>query len=141
MEINKHANAQWQGSIKDGKGTISLESGAMEKQPYGFNTRFEGKSGSNPEELIAGAHASCFSMALSKIIGENGFEPKNIETKSTVTLVKKGDGFEISKTHLAVKINAPEASVEKIKEMAEAAKSSCPISKLFNAEITLEILD
>ncbi|MBD66535.1 MAG: OsmC family peroxiredoxin [Halobacteriovoraceae bacterium] len=140
MEIKKNASAKWQGSVKEGKGHISLESGAFTDQPYGFNTRFEDKKGTNPEELIAAAHASCFSMALSKIIGEAGFEPKNIETNSTVTLTKTDDGFKIPKVKLTVSIDAPEASAEKIKEMATQAKDGCPISKLLNADISLEVL-
>ncbi len=138
MEINKTGSAQWQGTIKEGKGTISTESGAIKAQPYGFNTRFEDKTGTNPEELIAAAHSSCFSMAFSKIIGDAGFEPKNIEASCTVSLVKDGDGFKVSKSHLDVKATIPEATADKAKEMANNAKKNCPISKLLNADISMD---
>ncbi len=139
MEINKYAEAKWNGSVKEGKGEISLESGAMKNQPYGFQTRFEDKTGTNPEELVASAHASCFSMALSKIFDESGYASKEIETKSTVTLTKKDGGFEISKIHLDVKVLAPEATSEEIEKFANQAKEGCPISKLFNAPISMKL--
>lgn len=138
MEITKTGSAKWQGSVKEGKGWISTESKALDNQPYGFNTRFEAKNGTNPEELIAAAHSSCFSMAFSKIIGEAGFEPKSIDTTCNVTLVKEGDGFKVSKSNLKVTASIPEATAERAEQMAKDAKENCPISKLLNAEISMD---
>ena len=138
MTIQKSGSATWEGSIKEGKGTVSLESGAMENNPFGFNTRFEGKPGTNPEELIAGAHASCFSMALSKVLGDSDMTPDHIDTKATVTLVQEDSGFTVTKSHLELNLKVLEASEDDMKEAAETAKANCPISKLLNAEITLE---
>lgn len=138
MEIKKTSSAKWQGSIKEGKGWISTESKALADQPYGFNTRFEDKPGTNPEELIAAGHASCFSMAFSKIIGDAGFEVKEIQTNCTVSLQKDGDGFKVTKSHLDVKATVPEAKEDQVKEMATTAKDNCPISKLLRADISMD---
>lgn len=138
MAVQKSGSATWEGSIKEGKGTVSLESGAMKSNPFGFNTRFEGKPGTNPEELIAGAHASCFSMALSKFLGDNDMTPDSIETKATVTLAQKDGGFEVTKSHLKLSLKVSGASEDAMKSAAEGAKANCPISKLLNAEITLD---
>lgn len=105
--IQKHGSAQWSGDLKSGKGTVSTESGALDAQPYGFNTRFEDKPGSNPEELVGAAHASCFSMALSMVLGEAGFTAEDIRTTSTVHLAKTEGGFEVKTVHLAVEASVP----------------------------------
>lgn len=138
MQITKTGSAHWTGQIKDGKGTISTESGALQDQPYGFNTRFEGKKGSNPEELLGAAHAACFTMALSKILGDAGFTPTALDTSAHVTLEKQGDGFAITKVHLSLEGAVPGADSATFTKLAEQAKSGCPVSKLFNAEITMD---
>lgn len=138
MKINKFASAQWQGGLKEGKGTISTESGALKDTPYGFNTRFEDQAGSNPEELIASAHAGCFSMALSNELGQAGITADKIDTKCTITLEKNDDGFAVTRSHLALSVTAPGADEAAMQAAAESAKKNCPISKLLNAEITLD---
>lgn len=137
-KINKHADAHWAGSLKEGKGTVSMESGALDAQPYGFNTRFEGKAGTNPEEMIAAAHASCFSMALSMVLGQSDMTPDSIDTKCTITLEKLDDGFAVTKSHLVLDLKVSGASESDMKEAAEGAKKNCPISKLLNCDITLD---
>lgn len=136
--INKSGSANWTGGLKDGSGTVSTESGVLDKVNYGFNKRFEGESGSNPEELIAAAHASCYSMALSMILGEAGFTAEDISTKATVTLEQKDGGFAVTKSHLVLEAKVPNASEDDLMQAANAAKDGCPISKLLNAEITLD---
>ncbi|APZ54382.1 OsmC family protein [Salipiger abyssi] len=138
--IRKTGSANWKGGLKDGTGTISTESGALSAVNYGFNKRFEGEPGSNPEELIGAAHASCFSMALSKILGEAGFTAKDISTAATVSLEKDGDGFSVTKSHLDVTAKVPGASEEDFAKAAQTAKENCPISKLLDAEITMDAL-
>ena len=130
--------AVWQGGFKEGSGTISTRSGALDKQPYGAATRFEDEPGTNPEELIGAAHAACFSKALSLMLGEAGLTADRIETKADVTLDKQGDGFAITTIHLTLNAKVPGASRERFLEIANQAKSGCPVSKLFNAEITLD---
>ncbi|MEI4486529.1 OsmC family protein [Frigidibacter sp. MR17.14] len=134
--IVKSGSAVWSGSLKEGKGSVSTESGALKDQPYGFAIRFEGKTGTNPEELIGAAHASCFSMALSNILGQEGIVPEKIATTSKVTL-DMTDGPKVTKVHLVTEISAP-ADADKILECAEKAKAGCPISQLLNAEITMD---
>ena len=135
----KHkASAVWNGSLKDGKGTLSTESGALSGTPYSFRTRFEDEKGTNPEELIAAAHAGCFSMAFSMILGLAGFTPEKIETTATVTLEKVGDGFAVTASHLDVQASIPGADEAAFKDASEKAKAGCPISKLLNAKITME---
>ncbi|MCO6186258.1 OsmC family protein [Rhizobium sp. L1K21] len=133
MAIKKHGSAHWTGGLKDGRGLVSLESGAMKDQPYGFNTRFEDKAGTNPEELIGAAHAACFSMALSKAVEEAGQKADTIETKAVVSLDKQGDGFAI--THIELNLVAVIAGMDeaKLKELAEATKDGCPVSKALKA--------
>ena len=131
-------SASWSGGIKDGRGTISTHSGALKDYPYGFASRFEGQAGSNPEELIGAAHASCFTMALSLMLGEAGLTAEKMETTSEVTLEKEGDGFTVKSSHLTLKATIPGADEAKFHELAEAAKANCPISKLLKAEITLD---
>lgn len=137
MTINKSASAHWSGALKDGKGTISTQSGALREQPYGFNTRFEDKPGTNPEELIGAAHAGCFTMALSMILGEANFTATALDTKATVSLDKTAEGFEISKIHLDLTGSVPGADQAKFEELATKAKNGCPVSQLFKADITL----
>jgi lipoyl-dependent peroxiredoxin len=131
-------SAKWQGGIKDGKGAISTKSGALKEYPYGFASRFEGKPGSNPEELIGAAHAACFTMALSLILGEAKLTAEQMETKADVTLEKQGDGFAITSVHLALSAKIPGADNAKFQELAGMAKAGCPVSKLLNTKITLE---
>lgn len=135
--MSKKGSAVWQGGIKDGGGTISTETGVLREAPYGFNSRFEDGKGTNPEELIAAAHAACFSMALSLMLGEEGVTPDRLETDAAVTLEKKGDGFEITASHLTLKAKVPGIDEGKFHEIAEKAKDGCPVSKLLNAKITL----
>ncbi|MBC3411453.1 OsmC family protein [Pseudomonas sp. SWRI51] len=136
--MKKTASAIWQGGLKDGKGQISTESGALKNNPYGFNTRFENQPGTNPEELIGAAHAGCFSMALSMMLGEAGLTPERIDTEAQVTLDKQDDGFAITAVHLVLKAKVPGASEEQLKEIANKAKAGCPVSKVLNADITLD---
>ena len=131
-------SAKWQGGIKDGKGSISTKSGALSEYPYGFASRFEGKPGSNPEELIGAAHAACFTMALSLILGEAKLTAERMETKADVTLEKDGDGFAITSVHLSLQAKSPGADQAKLDELAGKAKAGCPVSKLFNTKITLD---
>src|SRR5438132_13478368 len=138
MKIKRKGSAAWQGGLKDGKGTISTESGALKAYPYGFAARFEGQRGSNPEELIAAAHASCFTMALSLILGEAKLTAEQMETSADVTLEKVGDGFAITSVHLTLNANVPGADNAKFQELAGLAKAGCPVSKLLNTKITLD---
>jgi len=134
----KKAWAIWKGSIKEGGGTISTETGVLKEAPYGFKSRFENGKGTNPEELIGAAHAGCFSMALSLILGEAGLTPEKIETHADVTLEKVGEGFAITASHLTVTAKIPGADDAKFQEIAAKAKSGCPVSKLLNAKITMD---
>lgn len=135
--IEKSGSAVWAGGLKDGTGTLSSQSGVLSALPYSFATRFEGKSGTNPEELIGAAHAACFSMALSNIMGGEGIVAQKIETTSTITLEVKPEGAVITRAHLVTKI-AADAPAEKLIELAQKAKAGCPVSKLLNAEVTME---
>jgi lipoyl-dependent peroxiredoxin len=140
--MKKTASAHWQGGIKDGKGTISTQSGALKSAPYGFNTRFEDQPGTNPEELLGAAHAGCFSMALSKELGETGMTAESIDTQAEVTLDKADGGFSITAVHLTLKARIPGADRAAFEKAVETAKNGCPVSKVLNAEITLEaVLD
>jgi len=130
--------AKWQGGLKDGKGAISTKSGALTDYPYGFASRFEGKPGTNPEELIGGAHAGCFTMALSLILGEAGFTAEEMNTKAEITLVKDGDGFSITRSHLTLRAKIPGITAETFAELAGKAEKGCPVSKLLKCEITLD---
>jgi osmotically inducible protein OsmC len=133
----KKAWAIWKGGIKDGGGTISTETGVLKEAPYGFKSRFENGKGTNPEELIGAAHAGCFSMALSKMLGDAGLTPDKIETHATVALEKVGEGFEITSSHLDVTAKIPGANQAKFEEIANKAKAGCPVSKLLRAAITM----
>lgn len=134
----KKAWAVWKGGIKDGGGTLSTETGVLKEAPYGFKSRFESGPGTNPEELIGAAHAGCFSMALSLMLGEAGLKPERIETHAAVTLEKAGGGFEITSSHLKVVAKVPGAERAKFDEIANKAKAGCPVSKLMKANITME---
>ena len=138
MAITKTGSARWQGGIKDGKGEVSTESGALSGLAYGFNTRFEDGQGTNPEELIGAAHAACFSMALSGQLEKAGVKDARIETTSAVTLEKQGDGFAVTRVHLTTQVSG-QGDEAAIRQAAEAAKAGCPISKLLNAEITMDL--
>ena len=137
MKINRSGSAAWSGGLKDGKGTISTQSGALDAHPYGFATRFEGVPGTNPEELIAAAHASCFTMALSMILGEAGLTADKLETSAVVTLEQKDGGFAVTASALTLKATIPGADEATFQELAAKAKANCPISKLLNADISL----
>lgn len=130
--------AVWHGGLKDGKGAISTKSGALNAYPYGFASRFEGKPGTNPEELIGAAHAGCFTMALSLILEQAGFKADEMNTRAEVTLEKQGDGFAITKIHLTLQAKIPGCDKAKFEELAGKAKAGCPVSKLLKAEITLD---
>lgn len=135
--MQRKASAVWQGGIKDGKGSISTESGVLSATPYSFSTRFEGTPGTNPEELIAAAHAGCFSMALSLMLGEAEIVATSIDTQAAVTLEKTEGGFSITKVHLEVSVRAPGADRGKFEAAAAKAKAGCPVSKVLNAAITM----
>ena len=134
----KKAWAVWNGGIKDGGGKISTETGVLRDAPYGFKSRFEEGPGTNPEELIGAAHAGCFSMALSLMLGEAGLTPEQIETHAAVTLEKSATGFDITAVHLVVKAKIPGADDAKFMEIANKAKAGCPVSKVLNAKITMD---
>lgn len=139
MSIVKKASATWAGDLKTGNGTISTESGILDAAQFGFTKRFEGEPGTNPEELIGAAHAGCFSMALSNELGSHDIVADKIETSADITLEKKDNGFTVTKSHLIVHISAPDAAEKSIKAAANSAKENCPISKLLNAEITMDL--
>ena len=136
--MKKKAWAVWKGGIKDGAGTISTETGVLKEAPYGFKSRFEGGKGTNPEELIGAAHAGCFSMALSLMLGEAGLTAERIQTTAEVTLEKAGDAFEITASHLNVVAKIPGADQAKFEAIANKAKTGCPVSKLLKAKITMD---
>jgi osmotically inducible protein OsmC len=136
--MKRTASAVWKGGLKDGKGSISTESGVLSATQYSFSTRFEEGKGTNPEELIAAAHAGCFSMALSAQLGAENKTAESIQTEAAVTLVKTDDGFTVSAVHLKVRAKVPGASPPDFQKTAEAAKANCPISRLLKAEITME---
>jgi osmotically inducible protein OsmC len=136
--MNRKASAEWRGGLKDGKGTMSTESGLLANAPYSFGTRFESAKGTNPEELIAAAHAGCFSMALSAQLEAAGIKPESVRTSATVTLEKVGDGFSVTASHLDVVARIPGGDRAAFQKAAEQAKSGCPISKLLNAKISMD---
>jgi len=136
--VIKKASALWKGGIKDGGGVISTETGVLKDAPYGFKARFEDGPGTNPEELIGAAHAGCFSMALAGMLGEAGLTAQSIETTAAVTLEKRPSGYEITASHLTVRVTIPGADRAKFEQIANAAKSGCPVSKLLKAAITMD---
>jgi lipoyl-dependent peroxiredoxin len=135
--MERTASAVWNGSLKDGKGAISTGSGILSNTPYSFRTRFEGAPGTNPEELIAAAHAGCFTMALSAQLGTMNFTPDSLRTTATVTLEKLDAGWTISKVHLDVAARIPGITATAFQSAAESAEKNCPVSRLFKAEITM----
>ena len=136
--MKKTASAVWKGGLKDGKGTISTESGVLSNAPYGFNARFENGPGTNPEELLGAAHAGCFSMALSAQLGEAKMTAESIRTTATVTLDKVEGGFSITAVHLDLTAKIPGANRQAFETAANKAKTGCPLSKVLNAKITLD---
>lgn len=138
MKTRRKASAEWQGGLKDGKGTISTDSGVLAATQYSFGTRFEDGKGTNPEELVAAAHAGCFAMALSAQLGEAGLKAESIKANAAVTLEKVGDGFAVTASHLEVHAKIPGADAAAFDKAAQAAKAGCPISKLLKAEITMD---
>jgi len=138
MKIKRRGSASWQGGLKDGKGSISTESGALNAYPYGFASRFEGQKGSNPEELIGAAHAACFTMALSLILGEAKLRADQMDTAAEVTLEQVDGGFAITAVHLTLKAKIPGTDQATFQELAGKAKAGCPVSKLFKADISLD---
>jgi osmotically inducible protein OsmC len=136
--MQRTASAHWSGGLKDGKGTVSTQSGFLNQTQYSFSTRFENGAGTNPEELIAAAHAGCFSMALSAQLGNAGMTAQSIDTKATLTLDKTEAGFTITSVHLDVKVKIPGADQAKFDEAAQNAKKGCPVSRVLNASITMD---
>jgi osmotically inducible protein OsmC len=136
--MQRTASAHWSGGLKDGKGTVSTQSGVLNQTQYSFSTRFENGAGTNPEELIAAAHAGCFSMALSAQLGSAGMTAESIDTKATLTLDKTEAGFTITSVHLDVKVSIPGADQAKFDEAAQNAKKGCPVSRVLNASITMD---
>ena len=135
--MQRTASAVWSGALKDGKGSISTQSGILSDTPYSFGTRFESGKGTNPEELIAAAHAGCFTMALSAQLGTMNFTPQNLHTTATLTFEKLDAGWTISKIHLDVAGRIPGISAEAFQSAAQSAKANCPVSRLLKAEITM----
>ena len=136
--MKRTASAIWHGGLKDGKGMVSTESGVLKQTPYSFSTRFENQPGTNPEELIAAAHAGCFSMALSAELGKAGLTPETIRTSAALTMEKIDGGWTVTESHLDVTVKIPGADKGKFEAAASAAKAGCPISRLLNAKITMD---
>jgi osmotically inducible protein OsmC len=136
--MKTNGSAIWSGGIKDGKGAISTRSGALQEYPYGFASRFEGKPGTNPEELLGAAHAGCFTMALSLILGEAKLTATQMDTSAEVSLEQVEGGYAITSVHLTLRAKVPGADDARFQELAAKAKAGCPVSKLFKTEITLD---
>jgi osmotically inducible protein OsmC len=136
--MKRSGSAIWQGDLKSGKGTVSTDSGVLSQTPYSFSTRFENGKGTNPEELVAAAHAGCFSMALSAQLGEAGLTPEKLETTATVTFDKTEAGWTVTNVYLNVKGKVPKADEAAWNKATQAAKTGCPISRLFNTTITMD---
>ncbi len=136
--FTRTASARYVGLGKDGRGWVSTQSGVLKDQPYSFNTRFGEEPGTNPEELVAAAHAACFTMALSFGLAREGFTEGTLETTARVKLEKEGDGFKVSRSDLTLEASLPGIDPARFAELAQDAKANCPVSKLFNAEMTLE---
>ena len=135
--MKRQAIAEWRGDLKSGKGSLTTDSGVLSKTPYSFSTRFEGEKGTNPEELIAAAHAGCFTMALSAELGKANLTAESLRTTAAVSLEKNGGGWGVTESHLELVARVPGATQEAFKTAAETAKANCPISKLLNAKISL----
>lgn len=138
MTIKRRGSVVWRGGLKDGRGSITTESGALTDYPYGFASRFEGQRGSNPEELIGAAHAACFTMALSMILGEAKLTAEQMDTSAEVVLEKTDTGFAISSVRLTLRARIPGADQATFEKLAAAAKANCPVSKVLRAEISLD---
>ena len=138
MKINRSGSAAWSGGLKDGKGTISTQSGALQEHPYGFASRFEGVAGTNPEELLGAAHAGCFTMALSLVLGEAGLTADEMKTTARVSLDQVDGGFAITAVKLTLTARIPGTDDATFQKLAATAKENCPLSKVINADITLE---
>ena len=136
--MQRTGSAHWSGGLKDGKGTVSTPSGVLKSAQYSFGTRFENGTGTNPEELIAAAHAGCFSMALSAKLGNAGMTAEAIDTTATITLEKTEAGFSITASHLDVTVKIPGADKVKFEEAAKAAETGCPVSRVLNAKVTMD---
>ena len=139
MTITRSATARYNGTGKEGKGLLSTQSGVIQDQPYGFNTRFGDERGTNPEELIAAAHAGCFTMALAFALAKQGVSDARLETKARVTLVPEGDGFKVTGSDLDLTADVPDLDDDKLQALAEDAKKNCPITKLLNADMDLTV--
>ena len=138
MKIQRTGSAAWTGGLKDGKGAVSTQSGALKAYPYGFGSRFEGVAGTNPEELIAAGHAGCFTMATSLMLVEAGLIAERLDTTAVVTLEQVQGGFSITSVHLTLKAKIPGVDDAKFQSIAAKAKANCPVSKLLKADITLD---
>lgn len=136
--MKRSASAVWKGGLQNGRGTVSAESGVLSNVPYTFKMRFENERGTSPEELVAAAHAACFSMALSLFLGQAGMTADSIETRATVSLDQVEGGFAVTSSHLQTTVRIPNANRAAFDKAVETAKSGCPISKLLNAKITLD---
>jgi len=136
--MQRTGSAHWSGGLKDGKGTVSTTSGVLHNTQYSFSTRFENGAGTNPEELIAAAHAGCFSMAFSAQLGNAGMTPESIDTTATITLDKTDAGFTITSSHLDVTVKIPGADAAKFEEAAKAAEKGCPVSRVLNVKISMD---
>jgi osmotically inducible protein OsmC len=137
-QIKRHASAQWAGGGKDGTGSLTTQSGTLKDTPYGFNARFGDGKGTNPEELIAVAHAGCFSMATAFQLSGAGHPPESLHCDATLTMEQVPGGFKIAAVHLVLKAKVPGLDNEKFQALAGEAKANCPVSKVLNAEITLD---
>jgi osmotically inducible protein OsmC len=138
VKIKRSGSASWAGSLKEGKGVLSTQSGALSEQPYGFGTRFENVPGTNPEELIAAAHAGCFTMALSNLLGQNGFTAERLDTTAVVTLERGETGFSIPAVSLTLAAKISGIDDASFRKLAAEAKANCPVSKLLKADVTLD---
>ena len=137
--MKRTAQAHWQGDLKSGSGSITAASGTLSNTPYSFHSRFEQGKGTNPEELLAAAHAGCFTMALSLVLQQAGLKAESLDTVCTITLDQKDGGFAITESHLALRARIPGAAREAFEQAAHAAKANCPVSKLYNTSITLDM--
>ena len=136
--MKRSGSAVWKGGLKDGKGTVSTESGVLSGTPYNFSKRFENEKGTNPEELVAAAHAACFSMALSLFMANEGLTPESIETTATVSFDNVDGAWTVTSSHLRTTVKSPNASPALFQKAAEGAKAGCPISRLLNTKITMD---
>ena len=136
--MKRSASAGWKGGLKDGKGTVSTGTGVLSNVPYTFKTRFENEKGTNPEELVAAAHAACFSMALSLFMANEGLTPESIDTTATVSFDNVNGAWTVTSSHLETMVKSPNADPAKFQKAAEGAKAGCPISRLLNTTISLE---